>query len=325
MKTQSTPTLPVPLGGCKPATAPAMSPLTARVPQWLNVLQARGYKPNTIAGYQRDLQQFMAYAQKWQCHFVQQINARVVDEFIDHLLVERQVKSGTVYRKKTALASFLNWCVRKQIISTNPANGLRLKHEPTEVIAPEWDELKTCLAAIERDPIGLRDLAMLRLLATSAVRVAAIVALSHLPAAKHRIDRDRMLIVFPNKGSHRRHQAPIDAPTLAAIDDWLAVRPHIAKAGEHAMFVGKRGKALSRNHIYKIVRDRGEAVGIERLGPHKFRHRRIGQVMETVGIDAAKTLACHKNRTTTLAVYGAHADPVNLNNIRNHCGLEDLL
>ena len=88
------------------------------------------------------------------------------------------------------------------------------------------------------------------------------------------------------------------------------MRDTLAKPGEPAFFVNTRGQRLHRSSIYQMVRDRGAAAGVQGLHPHLFRHRRIGDVVERLGLDIGSALARHKHKATTANVYGAHAAEV---------------
>ena len=81
---------------------------------------------------------------------------------------------------------------------------------------------------------------------------------------------------------------------------------------------------MSRQLVYRMVRRRGAAAGLPNLHPHLFRHRRVGDVVERLGLDMGSALARHRHTSTTANVYGAHAAEVQRAAIRTMAPLGDI-
>jgi integrase/recombinase XerC len=106
------------------------------------------------------------------------------------------------------------------------------------------------------------------------------------------------------KGEAQKEARTLPAPTMEAIDHWLKVRDLIAKADELALFVNtaqlKRGRRLTGQGLYHVVRSLGDAAGL-RARPHGLRHASITAALDTSNVvRAAQAHARHASPQTTM-------------------------
>ncbi|HJL46309.1 MAG TPA: tyrosine-type recombinase/integrase, partial [Polyangiaceae bacterium LLY-WYZ-15_(1-7)] len=80
-------------------------------------------------------------------------------------------------------------------------------------------------------------------------------------------------LVAHGKGDKRRI-VPLGAPAQAALRRYLAeVRPGWAKPSSRAVFLTGRGKGMTRQGFWKLVKKYAAAAGITKnVSPHKLRH-----------------------------------------------------
>lgn len=134
-------------------------------------------------------------------------------------------------------------------------------------------ELSGLLAAAEdaaNEATRLRDLALLSLLAGAGLRRSEASGL----LTKH-YDRDRRIIKVYGKGNRERLIRLGDEGVCLALDDWLDLRGRdrgtllcpVNRWGEI-----HRGRPLSAEAIYKIVRRRAAEAGLDPCSPHDMRH-----------------------------------------------------
>ena len=154
----------------------------------------------------------------------------------------------------------------------------------------------------ERDPLMVRDRAILELFYSSGLRLAELAGLDlvDLDAA------DRTVRVTGKGGKER--VVPVGGPALEALRAWLAVRVDIAAPGETAIFVSLRrtryagrGTRLARRSIQQRVklwaRRRGTPVGVH---PHMLRHSFASHMLESSGdLRAVQELLGHASISTT--------------------------
>jgi len=137
------------------------------------------------------------------------------------------------------------------------------------------DEIEALLeAARGGDPVQRRDLAILELLYATGMRVSELVGLS-----LGDLDIDEGLARVFGKGSKER-VVPFGGPARRAVADWLAhgrpafVPARWARRGDaESLFLGQRGRRMSRQHVWAVLRHYGEQTGLaDRLSPHVLRH-----------------------------------------------------
>jgi integrase len=127
-----------------------------------------------------------------------------------------------------------------------------LRHTTTD--APRYRERDYVLA--ERDEL------LMCLLAEHGLRVGEVAALD-----ARSINVRRKTITVKRPKSHRQDVLGLMPATLRAAEKYL---PLVDPAGP--LFFGYEGRRITRQGIYKRVRDLGGLIGIERLSPHDLRH-----------------------------------------------------
>jgi integrase/recombinase XerC len=116
------------------------------------------------------------------------------------------------------------------------------------------------------------------------------------------------------KGSKAR-VVPVGKQALTALADWLAVRVELARAGETALFVGRRGERVSPRTVQKRVNEwakrQGTPMGVH---PHMLRHSFATHVLESSrNLRAVQELLGHASLSTT-QIY-THLDFQHLANV----------
>jgi len=102
------------------------------------------------------------------------------------------------------------------------------------------------------------------------------------------------------KGSKVR-VVPVGKHALAALRDWLAVRSELARSGELALFVGRRGERVSprtvQRHVNEWAKRRGAPTGVH---PHMLRHSFATHLLESSGnLRAVQELLGHASLSST--------------------------
>lgn len=307
--------LPFPSRG-RPPVVPTGHDLRALREDWLGHLRARGAADNTLAAYRRDLDTLIDHAARQDVTLVQLVSERLLGSWLDEGILHAGWSRRTAARRAAAARSFLGWCRAKGIIRHDPAKGLRIRFRPRRVVAPELEPLRQMIAAIgTRRPFDLRDRAALLLMLDGALRAGEVAALDVAgpgEAPTYHVDLRCLRVHVPPKGNADGgvETVGLEPQTVEAVRAWLRVRDQVAQPGERALFVNQHGRRLSRQSLYGVVRQRGAAAGLPRLHPHLLRHRRIGEVVERLGLKTAAALARHRHAATTANIYGAHADEV---------------
>ncbi|HSX64130.1 MAG TPA: tyrosine-type recombinase/integrase [Pseudoxanthomonas sp.] len=301
------------------------------VAEYLDHRRARGAAHNTLLAYAADLRHLQAFAVRHDISLVQLIGERLLNRWLDAGLLHLHWSRRTAARKLESVRSFMSWCKAETYLQHDPAKDIRIRFRAKRVIAPELDPLKAVVAAIgTRHAVDLRDRAMLMLLLDAALRASEVVLLdvptATAPNPVHGVDAHAKRVYVRPKGGEEGEAdvVGIEPQTVDAIKAWLDYRDGAARPGEAALFVNHHGKRLSRQGLYTVVKQRGAAAGLPSLHPHMFRHRRIGDIVEKLGLDVGSAQARHKHKSTTANVYGAHAAEVQRHAVRTMAPLGDI-
>ena len=147
-----------------------------------------------------------------------------------------------------------------------------------------------------KDPIGLRNLAILRLLHDIALRRGEV---SRLNVEDYDAETGALMVL--GKGRYRQEKKDLPTPTRAALDAWLEEHD----ADEGPMFIALdavyRGHRLTPQSIYKTVKAIGKAVGAD-VRPHGLRHTAITTALDRTGGDvrAVAQFARHTDVRVTM-------------------------
>ena len=208
----------------------------------------------------------------------------------------RGLGARSVARRLSAVRTFLNYLIEMGVVKSNAGVHVQAPKAPRRLPATlDADQVASLLAISGDDPVTLRDRAILELFYSSGLRLAELVGLNlgDVDAA------DRTVRVL-GKGSKAR-VVPVGKQALAALKDWLAVRAELARPGELALFVGRRGERVSPRTVQKRVNEwakrQGAPTGVH---PHMLRHSFATHVLESSrDLRAVQEMLGHASLSTT--------------------------
>lgn len=160
------------------------------------------------------------------------------------------------------------------------------------------EEVNATLGVVDlSQPEGQRNKAMLETLYSCGLRVSELVDLRFSNCFF-----DEGFIKVQGKGSKQR-LIPISQAAVKEISLYLLDRNTIpVKRGfEDILFLNRRGNALSRSMIFRIVKTCVEAAGIHKtVSPHTFRHSFATHLLEGgANLRAIQAMLGHEKITTT--------------------------
>lgn len=291
---------------------------------YLERCRLRGLAINSIKAYGADLARLIEFCARRGVVYPQQIGERIVQAWLDELARQGSRPRSLARRLAVARALF-RYLLGEGLIDADPTGSLSVRFRPRRVVAPEMSLLLGMVRGIRAEtPMDQRDRALLRLTLDTGLRVSEVCSLDLYDPARHpenTVDLVRLVVHVTGKGDEPA-TLPIEHATAREIEAWLLVRAQMAVPDCPALFVGVRGVRLTRAGVHLIVRRRGTTAGLTGLHTHLLRHRRIGQVVEIMGIEAGQYMARHRSKITTVAVYGAQAAEVLRRAVRQHCPLD---
>ena len=264
------------------SVAPGPTPLEEICDSFLTRLAVEeGLSPRTIDAYAGDLRHLRAHLAERGIDRVKQISRQDLSAFASYL-DDRGMAANSRTRVLVSVRRILRYAQEMGATDSDALEGLqtpkRVRPLP-RVLQPE-ETAALIEAAYSDDPLGLRDTAMLEVLYGAGLRVSELVGLP-----LDGLDRRGGILRVVGKGGHER-VVPLGELALSAIEDYLdhGRGALLAKVDDrsHALFVTRRGGAMTRQNFFALLRKLAVAAGIDRarVSPHVLRHAFATDLLE---------------------------------------------
>ena len=265
----------------------------------------RGLSRNTLAAYASDLSQLREFLAPRDLGLLDVGHGELAG-FLAELATGREtrppVAPATLQRKVACLRSFYRHLRREELLAHDPTADLRGPRPTQRLPAVLSREEIAALLAQPRgeEPLALRDRALLEVMYACGLRASEAIGLE-----LGDVDLDEGMLRARGKGSKER-LIPVGRHAIRALRAWCeAGRPALlsALAGQQSsaagasappastrgratgvaarsteavqsvLFLNRRGLALTRQGLYKIVQGHARRAGLEdRMSPHTLRH-----------------------------------------------------
>jgi integrase/recombinase XerD len=234
-------------------------------------------------------------------------------------LSEQGLASKTLARHLSATRGLMKFLMREGALRSDPT-ALALGPRPGRRLpkALSAEEVRCLLQAPDVTTYkGLRDRAMLSLTYSSGLRASEVVRL-----ALGDIDTRRGVVAAFGKGSKQR-LVPTGEVALAHLQEYLTARadPKRRRQSSSAfVFPSPRGRALTRQAFWKIVRRHASRAGIgHRVHPHQLRHSFATHILAGgADLRSVQTLLGHSDVATTEIYTHVSGDHVKRAHGRSH-------
>lgn len=241
--------------------------------------QDQGLAENTVASYQRDLNQAVEYfatqgIDEW----------AAVDQYTILNLVSKLKAAGrsaaTINRQLSVLRQFYRYMIRHGHLRFNPmelVDNVQPTANPLPAILTSAELQKLLTSPDPTTRLGCRDRAMLATMAATGMRVSETVDLSmadlHLDVQMIRL----------GAGNQQERLIPLSKPAAAKLQTYLnTVRPDLVAAGEEAVFLNAHGHRLSRQGIWKNLKHLVKQAGIAKpVTPQTLRYSFAVQLLKS--------------------------------------------
>lgn len=262
----------------------------------------RGLAANTVEAYRRDLGQYAGYLEETGLDDLAEVRTADVERFVAWMRT-RRTPSGRAYAASTVARAVVAVRGLHRFLSDE---GLVPVDAAADVDTPRpgrslpkalpLTQVERLLAApVGDEPTALRDRALLELLYGSGLRISELTGLD-----VDDVDRVERLVHVRGKGSKDR-VVPFGAVAAAAIDQWLVRGRPLIASGTPAVFVNARGGRLTRQGVWKLVKEHAQRVGLnDDVSPHTLRHSFATHLLDGgADVRAVQELLGHANVTTT--------------------------
>jgi integrase/recombinase XerC len=269
----------------------------------------RNASPHTVAAYESDLSQFIAFAGEHigrrQALRPKDLSLGVIRGYLGELYRQGQARTS-VARKVSALRSFTRYLRREGLIEADPAVlAVAPKRDQKVPAHLSVDEMTQLLETPDASaPLGRRDRAILELFYASGIRLSELVGLD-----LEDVDLSGRMVRVMGKGRKERI-VPFNKSTENSLRKWYADRALLARqesrrgrrsdAGE-PLFVNARGGRLTGRSVQRLVA-RYVATCSTRFGisPHALRHSFATHLLQAgADLRAIQELLGHVRLSTT--------------------------
>lgn len=230
----------------------------------------RGLSPLTVAAYGADLRGFAEHLRELGLEDPQALRREHILDFLEAGQTTG-LGAATTARRLVAIRVFFRYLLSERVIPCDPTDvmdGPRLNRLLPGLLSHA--EVDALLAAYRgSDRLECRNRAIMETFYATGMRVSELAALRtdglHLPEGYLRV---------VGKGNKER-VIPIGAPASRAVGEYLAMaRPLLDTSGRALeVFLSRRGRALTRDRVWDIVREAARRAGLHRaVYPHMLRH-----------------------------------------------------
>lgn len=282
---------------------PAAASVASLLRRYLDHLRVeRGLASNTVEAYRRDLDQYARYLAETGLDDLAEVATPDVERFVAWMRARRSASgqpyaASTVARTVVAVRGLHRFLADEGLVPVDPAADVDTPRtgRPLPKALPLAQVERLLAAPVGDEPAALRDRAMLELLYGSGLRISELTGLD-----VDDVDRVERLVRVRGKGSKDR-VVPFGAVAAAALDQWLVRGRPLLAAATPAVFVNTRGGRLTRQGVWKLVKEHADRVGLnDDVSPHTLRHSFATHLLDGgADVRAVQELLGHANVTTT--------------------------
>ena len=274
--------------------------------RWLQHLAVeRGVSPHTLSNYTRDVNRYTRWLAAAGKSDLATVSATDVEAYVADLRRgvdgARPLAASSAARALTVARGLHRFGVEEGVLPADTAAEVSPPSAGEKL--PDTlsiGEVATLLDACPTEqPLGLRDKALLETLYATGARVSEVLDLS-VDDATAAIDTEGILTVT-GKGSKQR-LVPLGRHAQDAIEAYLVRgRPVFATGKSHALFLNRRGGALTRQSAWTVIKQAAERAGIDKeISPHTLRHSFATHLLEGgADVRSVQELLGHASVTTT--------------------------
>lgn len=266
----------------------------------------RGLAKATVSAYESDLNKYVAWLQTHGITKPDDIAKQDVEDYIAALDADGE-SARSKARRLASIHEFHRFALAQHAVSADVAASVKAPKGAS--VLPDVlsvDEVSRLLDAAavggSTDPVVLRDKALLEFMYATGCRVSEAVGTN-----LDDIDLEEKVVRLMGKGSKQR-LVPLGSYARNSVVVYLNAgrgeleRRSTAKVPERrALFLNKRGKRISRQSVWEIVKTAGERAGIIKpLHPHTLRHSFATHLIQGgADVRTVQELLGHASVTTT--------------------------
>jgi integrase/recombinase XerD len=227
----------------------------------------KGASDNTVQSYRNDLKKLSTAVSAVGKSLLTMDRSDLLSAIIG--LKQNESSDASIARFVSTVRGFFKFVVSEGYSKNDPAAHLNIRKSwQTLPRFLNQEEVEAILSKpdLETDS-GIRDRAMLELLYATGVRVSELIGLKMKD-----VDWDTGLLTCLGKGSKQRC-IPIGRSALHYLKSYLPARKRLMGDRHYdLLFVEEKGRRVTRQKFWKIIKNYGEMANIGYNTPHMLRH-----------------------------------------------------
>jgi integrase/recombinase XerD len=259
----------------------------------------RGLSSHTLKNYIRDVKKLISFLNKKK---ISSSPIAIKDEVIQQFIYEiaKEISPRSQARIISGLRSYFNYLIFENYRASNPTDlietpkiGVKLPDTLSE------QEINNLISAVDLSKAeGERNRAMLETMYSCGLRVSELIDLKISD-----LFFDEGFIKIVGKGNKERF-IPIHFSAQKYIILYMneiRTQLKIKKGFEDTLFLNRRGKSLSRQMIFMILKDLAIKIDLnKKISPHTFRHSFATHLLKNgADLRAIQQMLGHESITTT--------------------------
>ena len=259
----------------------------------------RGLSENSVINYSNDMSKLINYLEE---NAIQNTPLTITDETIQQFIytTSKDINARSQSRLISGLRSFFDFLIFEKYRKDNPTALVetpKIGRKLPDTLSLQ--DIDTIIASIDLStPEGERNKAILEILYACGLRVSEVITLKLSD-----LFFKEGFIRVTGKGNKQRF-VPIGKHTQRIINLYITeIRKQIIiqKGFEDTLFLNRRGKQLTRNMVFMIIRDLAKKAGIKKsISPHTFRHSFATHLLERgADLRSIQQMLGHESITTT--------------------------
>ncbi|MGH8878855.1 MAG: site-specific tyrosine recombinase XerD [Stackebrandtia sp.] len=240
----------------------------------VHVTVERGHAANTLAAYRRDLERYRVWLAETGVTSLSEVSSAHIGDYLARLSQGDDEHPGlspaSIARATSTLRGLHRFALDEGHTDNDPTAELAAPR--TALRLPKAigvDEVTRLLeaAAIGDGPTGARDIALLEFLYGTGARVSEATGIDI-----DDVDFAAEAVRLTGKGGRTR-VVPLGGHAHRALHDYLHTARPTWTPTHPKLFVNTRGKALTRQGVFFILRTLADRAGLAiDIGPHTLRH-----------------------------------------------------
>jgi len=259
----------------------------------------RGMSDNTVVGYEQDVNKLITYLDE---NSIDADPADIGEETLQHFIYDSSKKANprSQARLLSGLRNFFDYLIFDGKRKDNPTNLIespKIGRKLPDFLSTA--EIDAILSVIDLStPEGERNKVMLETLYSCGLRVTELITLQISD-----LFFNEGFVRVIGKGDKQRY-VPINEQNIRLIQLYLRhIRTAIPvqKGYEDTVFLNRRGKQITRNMVFMIIKGLAQKAGIRKsISPHTFRHSFATHLLENgADLRAIQQMLGHESITTT--------------------------